>query len=168
MQLGVNDSQDSGDSERKGSAADGLISRSAPCSDWLIRAEAFRLARVRLRRIAPSPLTWQMYGEAKHSWHDGDCECGGVNHCELSLISSLWAKHMIHVLSTAMPFIFISVNLIFGLSSLVQHHGQRPSLPLCCALLSHRSDTTQHPNGNSNTHRVKGEQPQAAEYNERR
>lgn len=113
MQLGVNDSQDSGDSERKGSAADGFISRSAPCSDWLIRAEAFRLARVRLRRIAPSPLTWQMYGEAKHSWHDGDCECGGVNHCELSLISSLWAKHMIHVLSTAMPYFYFGKSHIW-------------------------------------------------------
>ena len=87
MQLGVNDSQDSGDGERKGSAADGLISRSAPCSDWLSRAEAFRLARVRLRRVAPSPLTWQIYWEAKHSWHDGGWECADGNHCELSLIS---------------------------------------------------------------------------------
>lgn len=44
----------------------GFISRSAPCSDWLIRAEAWRLARVRLRRITSLNLcraktvTWQI------------------------------------------------------------------------------------------------------------
>lgn len=47
----VNDSRDSGDGERKRSAADGFINRSTPSSDWLPQAEVPRLARVRSRRV---------------------------------------------------------------------------------------------------------------------